>query len=233
MIPLGGNTIFIRRDLLEQIGGWDEQCLTEDAEIGLRLSVLKEPIRVVYDAQYVTREETPDSMRAFIKQRTRWQQGFLQVLWKGTWLGLPRFRQKLLAIYTLAFPYLQALLMLMWPLNIAEILFVKVSAPVALITFLPLYTLLLQFIVTAIGAFLFAREYKLKFTLLNLLVMTFTFLPYQFMLSISSVRGVYRGLHKQNNWEKTAHVGAHRASESESEIAQSGQPVPAAYARNR
>ena len=72
-------------------------------------------------------EETPDFIRAFVKQRTRWQQGFLQVLWKGTWLALPKFRQRLLALYTLSFPYVQALLMLMLPLNIVEMLFLKVS----------------------------------------------------------------------------------------------------------
>jgi hypothetical protein len=42
--------------------------------------------------------------------------------------------------------------------------------------------------------------------------MAFTFLPYQWLLGISSIRGVYRELLKQNNWEKTAHVGAHRQS---------------------
>src|SRR6266567_6218007 len=82
MIPLGGNTVFIRRDLLERIGGWDEHCLTEDAEIGLRLSGLGEPIRVIYDKQHISREETPPTVASFIRQRTRWQQGFLQVLRK-------------------------------------------------------------------------------------------------------------------------------------------------------
>ena len=77
MIPLGGNTVFVRRELLERVKGWDEHCLTEDADIGLRLSVLGERIRVVYDSQHVTREETPDSVASFIRQRTRWQQGFL------------------------------------------------------------------------------------------------------------------------------------------------------------
>src|ERR1051326_1704967 len=90
MIPLGGNTVFIRRDLIARVGGWDDRCLTEDADIGLRLSLLGEPIRVVYGAQHVTREETPDSTSSFIRQRTRWDQGFLQVLRKGTWWALPQ-----------------------------------------------------------------------------------------------------------------------------------------------
>lgn len=214
MVPLGGNTVFIKRYLLEQVKGWDEQCLTEDAEIGLRLSTLNERIRVVYEAQHVTREETPNTMKAFIKQRTRWQQGFLQVLWKGAWLKLPTLSQRLLALYTLSYPYIQALLLLLWPLTVAEMVFLKEPVQVALIASLPLYILFLQFIVNVIGAFYFTREYGRKFTLLNLLSMIITFLPFQWMLSISSVRAVYREVLKQNNWEKTTHVGAHRQAEA-------------------
>jgi len=102
MIPLGGNTVFIRRGLLERVGGWDQDCLTEDADIGLQLSALGERIRVVYDPRHATREETPDSVGSFVRQRTRWNQGFLQVLQKKTWLGLPTFDQKVLALYTLS-----------------------------------------------------------------------------------------------------------------------------------
>jgi len=47
MVPLGGNTVFLRRDLLEQIGGWDQDCLTEDADVGIRLSTTGVPIRVL------------------------------------------------------------------------------------------------------------------------------------------------------------------------------------------
>ena len=49
----------------------------------------------------VTREETPDTLVGLLKQRTRWNQGFLQVLRKGDWRRLPDPRQRLLARYTL------------------------------------------------------------------------------------------------------------------------------------
>ena len=94
MIPLGGNTIFMRRDLIDRVGGWDATCLTEDADIGLRLSLLGEPIRVIYDAQHVTREETPSSVESLVRQRTRWNQGFMHVLRKGAWLELPTWQQR-------------------------------------------------------------------------------------------------------------------------------------------
>ena len=227
MVPLGGNTVFIKRFLLERVNGWDEHCLTEVAEIGLRLSALKERIRVVYEAQHVTREETPDTVKAFVKQRTRWQQGFLQVLWKGEWLKLPTLGQRMLAFYTLSYPYFQALLVVLWPLTVAEMVFLKEPVQVSMIAFLPLYLLFLQFVVSAIGAFYFAHEYGRKFTLLNLLSMTLTFLPFQWMLSLSSVRAVYRELRKQNNWEKTAHVGAHRQVEPLSPSSLQTEGVPA------
>src|SRR6266571_2591590 len=213
MIPLGGNTVFMRRSLIERVGGWDEQCLTEDADIGLRLSTLGVPIRVVYDAQHVTREETPGSMRSFVRQRTRWLQGFLQVLHKGTWMSLSRFSQRLLAIYTLSYPLFQAFLMLVWPLTIIMVLQLKVPVLAAMISFLPLYALLFQFVTTTVGAWMFAREYGLRFPLSMPISISVTFLPFQWLLGISAVRAVYRELSKQQNWEKTAHLGAHRKPE--------------------
>ena len=42
-------------------------------------------VRVVYDDRYVTREETPPTLDHFIRQRTRWSQGFLQTLMKRAW----------------------------------------------------------------------------------------------------------------------------------------------------
>src|SRR6266545_1345514 len=96
MVPLGGNTVFFRRKLLEQAGGWDQECLTEDADIGIRLSMQGVRTRVIYDHRYVTREETPTTVGEFVKQRTRWNQGFLQILGKGDWLRLPTWSQRLL-----------------------------------------------------------------------------------------------------------------------------------------
>src|SRR5207302_11415662 len=38
LIPLGGTTVCLGRRLIETAGGWDENCLTEVADIGIRLS---------------------------------------------------------------------------------------------------------------------------------------------------------------------------------------------------
>src|SRR5258707_15150809 len=139
MIPLGGNTVFVRRDLLEQLGGWDERCLTEDADLGMRLSLAQAHVRILYDDEYVTREETPLTIRQFVRQRTRWNQGFIQILFKWEWLKLPKFSQRLLAFYVLILPELQALFAVLVPVAIAMIFLVKFPLWLAMFTFIPLF----------------------------------------------------------------------------------------------
>jgi len=210
MVPLGGNTVFIRRPLIDKVGGWNEACLTEDADIGLKLSALGEPIRVVYHPDHVTQEETPASARAFIKQRTRWHQGFIQLLFKGTWMRLPTLGQRALAAYTFSSPIVQAVMMLTWPVAIASLLWLRLPVPLVMLSFLPLVSLAFQYCITGVGAYQFCREYGLRAPWYLLPSMAVTFLPFQFMQGIAAVRAVYRTSRGQGNWEKTAHVGAHR-----------------------
>lgn len=137
MIPLGGNTVFFRRQLMLEVGGWDEHNLTEDADVGIRLSAAAEKVRVVYDDRYVTKEETPPTLGHFVRQRTRWSQGFLQTLVKGEWRKLPTSYQKFLAVYTLAFPMFQASLALYLPLSVWMMLVVRTSVVIALFLLVP------------------------------------------------------------------------------------------------
>lgn len=88
-IPLGGNTVFVTKAWLDWSEGWDAECLAEDCELGVRLSSVGAKVVVAYSPEYVTREETPGSLKSLYKQRTRWNQGFLQVLNKGVWRSLP------------------------------------------------------------------------------------------------------------------------------------------------
>ncbi len=210
MVPLGGNTIFMKRELLEEFGGWDQHCLTEDAEIGIRLSSAGIPIRVLYDDLYVTKEETPGSVMQFVKQRTRWNQGFLQVLGKREWMRLPSWPQRLLALYTLAFPLIQAITSVYLVINIWMIFTFKVSVPLAMLSSLPLYILIVQFFITLVGFYEFTGVHKLKPKLLAPVQLLLAFLPYQMLLNWGALRAVWRHLRGFNNWEKTAHTGAHR-----------------------
>lgn len=207
-IPLGGNTVFIKRDWLVRIGGWDPDCLTEDAEIGVRLSAMGARTDVAHTPDLVTREETPDSVRALLKQRTRWNQGFLQVLRKGHWRLLPP-GPRLLAAFTLAFPFLQVGTTAAYALAIAALLGLKLPIWLALLSFIPLLPLVMILVAELIGLAELAEDFRLRVRTRDYLRLVAGFLPYQLLLSFAAVRAALRELFGIQNWEKTAHVGAH------------------------
>jgi len=211
MIPLGGNTVFVRRDLLEHLGGWDERCLTEDADLGMRLSLAHARIRILYDDEYVTREETPLTIRQFVRQRTRWNQGFLQILFKKEWLQLEKLSQRLLAFYVLVLPELQAFFALLIPISLVMFFLVKFPLWLAMLTFLPLYCFVLGLLIDLAGLREFLKAHGRKWRWHEAMITILAFLPYQGILSIGALRAVYRSMRGVTNWEKTAHVGQHRA----------------------
>ncbi len=210
--PLGGNTVFFKKHFLEKVGGWDEFCLTEDADIGLRLIKAGAKVRVVYDEKHTTREETPHSTSSFIKQRTRWNQGFLQILSKYDWATLPKKRQKFVISYILLSPLLQALLFLYLPVALFLALTVKLPIVLSLFSFVPFFLFFLQLTTLLIGLYEFTKSYNLKFPIFMPFKMLLTFYPYQLVLALSSVRALYRFIFNVNLWEKTVHTNAHRDS---------------------
>jgi glycosyltransferase XagB len=211
MIPLGGNTVFVRRDMLEQLGGWDERCLTEDADLGMRLSLAHARIRILYDDEYVTREETPLTIRQFVRQRTRWNQGFLQILFKKEWVQLETLSQRLLAFYVLVLPELQAFFALLIPVSLAMFFLVKFPLWLAMLTFLPLYCFVLGLLIDLAGLREFLKAHGRTWRWREAMITILAFFPYQGILSVGALRAVYRYNRGVMNWEKTAHVGQHRA----------------------
>ena len=74
MVPLGGTTLFFRRDVLESLGGWDAHNVTEDADLGIRLA--RHGYRTDLIAT-VTEEEANCRPLAWVKQRSRWIKGYM------------------------------------------------------------------------------------------------------------------------------------------------------------
>src|SRR6056297_3635015 len=73
-IPLGGTTLYFRRDALERLGGWDSHNVTEDADLGFRLA--RHGMRTEMVAT-VTAEEANCRVWPWIKQRSRWLKGYM------------------------------------------------------------------------------------------------------------------------------------------------------------
>ncbi len=73
-IPLGGTTLFFRRERLVELGGWDAHNVTEDADLGLRLARRGYRTELIHT---VTQEEANFRAWPWVRQRSRWLKGFL------------------------------------------------------------------------------------------------------------------------------------------------------------
>jgi len=73
-----GTMTMIRGNVLREVGGWGEWCITEDAELGLRI------MEHGYEGAYVTESYgkglIPDTYMDYKKQRYRWAYGAVQIL---------------------------------------------------------------------------------------------------------------------------------------------------------
>jgi 1,2-diacylglycerol 3-beta-glucosyltransferase len=77
-VCLAGNGLIVKREALEAVGGWNEEALTEDIDLSVRLSLAGWGIRYCYEAQVW--EEGVVALRDLIRQRERWFEGALLCL---------------------------------------------------------------------------------------------------------------------------------------------------------
>ncbi len=80
-----GTMTLIRKTALQNVGGWAEWCICEDAELGLRL--FENGFEAVYLNHSFGRGLVPDSFSGYKSQRFRWAYGAVQIL-KRHWRAL-------------------------------------------------------------------------------------------------------------------------------------------------
>ncbi len=73
-LPLGGTSVFLRRDTLRALGGWDAHNVTEDADLGIRLARHGYETRMIQSTTY---EEANCRALPWVRQRSRWIKGYL------------------------------------------------------------------------------------------------------------------------------------------------------------
>lgn len=77
---LMGTGYVMYRDAIDILGGFDETSLVDDTEMSLRIFSGRRRIRWVPYA--TTWEQEPDDVTTWLKQRTRWSQGNMSVVWR-------------------------------------------------------------------------------------------------------------------------------------------------------
>ncbi len=81
LCTIPGTNYVIRRSIINAMGGWDTQALSEDTEISFRIYRMGYYIKFMPLA--VTWEQEPQKLKQWFKQRTRWAKGNLYVLLKN------------------------------------------------------------------------------------------------------------------------------------------------------
>ena len=74
-IPLGGTSNHFRMDVLRELRAWDPFNVTEDADLGIRLTQKGYRVRVIDSTNF---EEANVSIPNWIRQRSRWIKGYMQ-----------------------------------------------------------------------------------------------------------------------------------------------------------
>lgn len=175
-----GTGFAVRRDLMEELGGWNTATLTEDAEFYAVLAAQGEKIAFVPEA--ITYDEEPLSFRESIIQRRRWMSGVMGVgrakaaeLLRGTIKG-PGKGLAFDAWMQFSFSILQALILplyLLW----------ACADPLAALSALPMAAFNFYIGTFLVGGAALLLERRLtKHTAKALLlypVFTFSFLPLQ------------------------------------------------------
>ncbi len=74
-VPLGGTSNHFRTAALRALGGWDAYNVTEDCDLGLRLTRYRMKTIVLNSTTY---EEANSQVKNWIRQRSRWIKGYMQ-----------------------------------------------------------------------------------------------------------------------------------------------------------
>ncbi|KJZ21034.1 glycosyl transferase [Loktanella sp. S4079] len=226
-VPLGGTTLFFKRDALDRLGGWDAHNVTEDADLGIRLA--RHGYRTAL-IDTVTEEEANGRSWPWVKQRSRWLKGYAITycvhmrdplkLWRdlGAW-GF--FGVQLLFLGTLSQFVLAPLLWTFWlPL-------LGIAHPLESV--LPnwaFWGLAILFVTSEIVGWLTAFVALRKARKSWLFKWAFTLTCYFPLGAMAAYKGIYELIVKPFYWDKTAHGVLLPQSWRESAIQ---QPQPPAH----
>jgi cellulose synthase/poly-beta-1,6-N-acetylglucosamine synthase-like glycosyltransferase len=220
VIPLGGTSNYIRRDLLVRMGAWDPYNVTEDADLGVRLRRCGYGVAVL---DSITYEEANTDFVNWMKQRSRWYKGYLQ-----TWLVHMRHPIRLIKdigfgafvrfnLFVGGTPVLAMLNPISWALIVTWF----VLQPHFIIEIMPwpvyysglfgwLFGNFVLYYLNLMVAYEFDDE-KVFMAALRLPV-------YWVMMSIAAVKAVVQLIFDPNYWEKTQHGLSNFVADSEARI---------------
>lgn len=199
MLP--GTNYVIWKSVLEELGGWDEQALTEDCELTFRVYRLGRLIGFLPDA--VTWEQEPETLAVWVRQRTRWARGNNYLIGaRGLRLmrGLPNAATfELFNLFFLYYFFVFAILFsdLIFILSLAGLVRVHLYGPYFELWLLAFLLYILEVLI--------ALSYEREDSLLNFLATVLAYFTYTKLWVFVVLKSLYHDLvqKKSRSWDKT------------------------------
>ncbi|MBN2346028.1 MAG: glycosyltransferase [Candidatus Aminicenantes bacterium] len=198
---LPGTNYIIWKRVVESLGGWDEEALTEDAELTFR--IYQEGYLVAFLPVAVTWEQEPERLAVWVRQRTRWARGNNYLIGKFSRRLLRRRPNaatfELLNLFYLYYLFVFAILFsdLIFLLSLSGLVHVRLVGP-----YFELWALaFLLFVLEMMIALSFEREDSP----LNLLAALLAYFTYTKLWVFIVLKGLYLDLvrGKERAWAKT------------------------------
>ena len=210
-VGLAGTCQFIRKEDLDAIGGWNEDCLGEDSELSVKLIERGKVIR--YASEVRTFEESPFNVKSLLAQRARWYRGNIEVgLRFGRLMKKPNLRR-----FDAEMTFFGTFMILLCVVNYFAP-FWAFSVPSTLVT-----TVIVQFtsfstllVLGLIGVALACMAKPFRFR--NVLWLPFIYVYWGFQSFIAMYALFEIVLRRKRRWRKTEHSG-HVTGVSEERVA--------------
>ncbi len=205
-IPLGGTSVYFKRDALESLGRWDAHNVTEDADLGILLYRKGYRCEMLESTTY---EEANFRLVPWIKQRSRWLKGFVI-----TWLthiknpiqlyrdvGLPAFIAFNIMFFGAVSAYLAAPIVLpLWLISFGITLPIYAQIPPSI-----LHTAVYGFIATEVFLFCLAIIAIRQPHLRGHWPSTLTLFLYWPIGAFAAYKAVFELIFAPSYWDKTSH----------------------------
>ncbi len=196
-----GTNFVVWKSIIEDLGGWDKNALTEDSELTFR--IYEKGYRIKFLPVVASWEQEPEKLGTWFRQRTRWAMGNSYIISKHL-KKIFRKRLNFSVFELLNFVYLYYLFV--FAILFSDILFILSLLGIIRITVIGPYAELwafafLLFLMEILIALSFEKEDKLS----NFLLSIFAYLTYTKLWVLVVLRALYFQYFssKDRKWEKT------------------------------
>lgn len=201
-VPLTGSCQFVRRNVVEELGGWDETSLTEDVEFALRLVEKNHLIK--YAPDVCSGQETPNSLGSLVRQRVRWYRGYMETALKYGSLLNTLNKRTIDAEISMAGPFMMVVSLLSYINWFFVALFLSQSNPI--LDFTGLVIALTAVSLVSVGIALTASERPIK--LRNILWIPSIYVYWVIQMFIAGWAFLKLVFRRKRVWTKTVKKGS-------------------------